>query len=62
MHLVDLYTHYIVQYLCKTDLEDMIVNSIEQVCTVKMDAPYAVMVQPKVNVYRWKAIRCKLKT
>ncbi len=46
------YVKYIVQYLCKTDLEDMIVNSIEQACTVKMDAHYAVMVQPKVSVYR----------
>ena len=46
------YVKYIVQYLCKTDLEDMIVNSIEQACTVKMDAHYAVMVQPQVSVYR----------
>ncbi len=46
------YVKYIVQYLCKTDLEDMIVNGIEQACTVKMDAHYAVMVQPQVRVYR----------
>ena len=48
------YVKYIVQYLCKTDLEDMIVNSIKQVCTGKMDAHYAVMVQPQVNVNRWQ--------
>ena len=46
---------YIVQYLYKTDLEDIIVNSIEHLCAVKVDAHYAVMVQPQVNVYRWQA-------
>ena len=49
------YVKYIVQYLYKTDLEDMIVDSIEQVCIVKLDAHYAVMVQPQVNVYSWQA-------
>ena len=49
------YVKYIVQFLCKTDLEDMIVNSIKQVCTVKLDAHYAVIVQPQVKVCRWQA-------
>ena len=47
------YVKYIVQFLCKTDLEDVIVNSIEQVSTVKMDADYSVTVKLKFDVCRW---------
>jgi hypothetical protein len=43
---------YIVQFLCQTDLEEMVVNSIQQVCHMEMVVHYAVMVQPPVDIYR----------
>jgi len=37
---------YIIQFLCKTYLEEMIVYGIQQVCHMKMVVHYTMMVQP----------------
>jgi len=43
---------YLIQFfLHKTDLEEMIVNSIQQVCHMKMAVHYAVMVICKLKRY-----------
>ena len=43
---------YIIQYLFETDLEEMIVNGIQQVCHLKMVVSYAVMVQPPFDIHK----------
>ena len=48
------YLRYIIQYLYKTDFEQIIVNSSWEMCTIKMVVHYAVMLQPPVEVYRWQ--------
>jgi hypothetical protein len=42
------YVTNIVQHFCKTDLEGLIVNSIKQVCTVKMVAHMLSWYSPKL--------------
>jgi hypothetical protein len=48
------YIRYIIQCLCKTDLEQMIVNSFQEVCAMKMVVHNAVMLQSPADVYRWE--------
>ena len=53
---------YIVQFLRKTNLEEMIVNSVQQGCHMKMVVHYAVMVlQPHLIYIDERHVRCMLK-
>jgi len=49
------YVRYIIQYLCETDLEQVIFNGFQQVCRMVIVVHYAVMVQLTVGVYRWES-------
>jgi hypothetical protein len=54
---------YIIQFLSKTDLEEMSINSFQEMCTMKMVVHYAVMGQPAVDMYiDGRRVRCKLDT
>jgi hypothetical protein len=43
--------------MCKTDLEQMIFNSFQEVCTMKIVVQYSMMLQPLADVYRQETFR-----
>ena len=53
---------YLIQFLRKSDFEEMVVNSIHQVCHMKMAVHYAVMVRCKLKRnYGFTGSRVRLK-